>query len=179
MWLLLVWADMHEHAAHAPDGVGLWNPAHGRIYLVGELMRFKGLLFALVVVCASSLAEELPIVRDVHYPALNPDGGKVALSFQGDLWVAAVDDGIAARLTVIDNGSGLRNAPDDPPTGFDGEIAIELRGWSSLGSAASPCRPFDRSAGWRTTSGRSVWVRPPSRNGMYLCAGATVMRWLK
>ena len=65
-------------------------------------MRLKYLVFLLLVCCASAFAEELPIVRDVHYPALNADATKVAFCYQGDLWVAKVDDGIATRLTVSD-----------------------------------------------------------------------------
>ena len=46
--------------------------------------------------------EALPTFHDVHYTDLSPDGSQVAFSYQGDLWTAAVDDGIARRLTVSD-----------------------------------------------------------------------------
>ena len=56
----------------------------------------------LTAVGAPGITEELPLIRDVHYPALSPDASRVAFSFQGDIWVADVDEGIATRLTVSD-----------------------------------------------------------------------------
>lgn len=59
-------------------------------------------LFASTIVYAFAFAQELPVIRDVHYPDLSPDASQVAFEFQGDIWVANVDDGIARRLTVSD-----------------------------------------------------------------------------
>lgn len=38
---------------------------------------------------------------------------------------------VMARMAVIHHGPGQRNRPTDPPTGYDGPIAIEIRGSSS------------------------------------------------
>ena len=38
---------------------------------------------------------------------------------------------VVARLSIIDNGNGVGNQPDDTPTGYDGFIGIELRGSTS------------------------------------------------
>ena len=40
---------------------------------------------------------------------------------------------IPARMRIIDNGPGARNAVTDPPNDYDGHVGIELRGTSSLG----------------------------------------------
>ena len=42
-------------------------------------------------------ANENPFVRT---PALNPDGSKIAFSFQGDIWVVPSSGGTAIRMTV-------------------------------------------------------------------------------
>lgn len=47
----------------------------------------------------SARPPELTLPR---YPALSPDGSRVAFSHQGDVWVAGVDDGLAVRLTAHD-----------------------------------------------------------------------------
>ena len=61
------------------------------------------LLFLGVAPAPSEAAPEaLPTFHDVHYADLSPDGSQVAFEYQGDLWIAAVDDGIARRLTVSD-----------------------------------------------------------------------------
>lgn len=60
------------------------------------------ILFALLGLVAFAGAEELPVIRDVHYPDLSPDATQVAFEFQGDIWVANVEDGVARRLTVSD-----------------------------------------------------------------------------
>ncbi len=36
----------------------------------------------------------------VLFPAISPDGRQVAFSYQGDIWVASLDGGLARRLTV-------------------------------------------------------------------------------
>ncbi len=59
-------------------------------------------LFALLIVAAFAHAEELPVIRDVHYPDLSPDASQIAFEFQGDIWVAKVEDGVARRLTISD-----------------------------------------------------------------------------
>jgi tricorn protease len=59
-------------------------------------------LFATMTLNAFAAPEELPIIRDVHYPDLSPDASQIAFEYQGDIWVAKVDDGIARRLTVSD-----------------------------------------------------------------------------
>ena len=56
---------------------------------------------------------------------------------------------ITATLTVIDNGPGAVNRPEDPPTGYQGYIGIERRGQSSAhwakGSYAVETRRVDGS----------------------------------
>ncbi|MGQ9733173.1 MAG: PDZ domain-containing protein, partial [Candidatus Zipacnadales bacterium] len=77
-------------------------------------------LFCLFVICAFTSAEELPIIRDVHYPDLNHDASQIAFEFQGDLWVAAIEDGIARRLTISDAyESGPRFSPDGRSIAFN------------------------------------------------------------
>jgi tricorn protease len=59
-------------------------------------------VFPLLLVCAFPSAEELPVLRDVHFPELSPDASQIAFEYQGDIWVAGVEDGVARRLTVSD-----------------------------------------------------------------------------
>lgn len=59
-------------------------------------------LFGLLAAAAFTGSQELPLIDDAHYPGLSPDGSQVAFSFQGDIWTAGVEDGIARRLTVSD-----------------------------------------------------------------------------
>lgn len=57
----------------------------------------------LLVLATAGLAQETPIIRNLHFPDLSPDGSTVAFSYQGDLWVADLDGdqrGMARRLTV-------------------------------------------------------------------------------
>lgn len=65
-------------------------------------MRPTILLFCLLIGCVGVSAEELPVIRDVHYPDLNHDASQIAFSYQGDIWIAGVEDGIARRLTIND-----------------------------------------------------------------------------
>ena len=39
-------------------------------------------------------------IQLVRYPAIAPDGSQIAFSFQGDIWTASIDGGIARRLTI-------------------------------------------------------------------------------
>ena len=63
-------------------------------------MRLTSALFLSLAISAFTAAQELPPIQDAHYPDLSPDASRVAFSFQGDIWVAGVEDGIASRLTV-------------------------------------------------------------------------------
>ncbi|MBM3473984.1 MAG: PDZ domain-containing protein [Armatimonadetes bacterium] len=77
------------------------------------------MLFPLLLVCAFTRAEELPVIRDVHYPDLNPDATQIAFEYQGDIWVANVEDGIGRRLTVSDAyESRPRFSPDGKSIAF-------------------------------------------------------------
>ncbi|MFQ6099413.1 MAG: DPP IV N-terminal domain-containing protein, partial [Armatimonadota bacterium] len=59
------------------------------------------------------------MIREVHYPALSSDASRVAFSFQGDLWVANIEDGIATRLTVSDaHDARPRFSPDGRSIAF-------------------------------------------------------------
>ena len=52
---------------------------------------------------SGAFAQELPVIHDMHYADLSPDGSQVAFSYQGDLWVADLNEqgqGVARRLTV-------------------------------------------------------------------------------
>jgi len=57
-------------------------------------------MFPLFLACAFTSAEEPPVLRDVHFPDLSPNASQIAFGFQGDIWVAGVEDGLARRLTV-------------------------------------------------------------------------------
>jgi tricorn protease len=65
-------------------------------------VRLTCTLFCVLAAAAFTAAQELPVIRDAHYPDLSPDGSQIAFSFQGDIWVAGSEDGIARRLTVSD-----------------------------------------------------------------------------
>lgn len=64
------------------------------------------LLLASIALSASLAAaqalDELPLVEDAHYPDLSPDGSRLAFTWQGDIWVAPLEDGkgVARRITV-------------------------------------------------------------------------------
>ncbi|MBU2491037.1 MAG: PDZ domain-containing protein [Bacteroidetes bacterium] len=55
------------------------------------------LLISFILGTGIIVAEEDPFVRT---PSLNPDGSKVAFSFQGDIWVVPSTGGNALRMTV-------------------------------------------------------------------------------
>ncbi len=42
-------------------------------------------------------AQDDPILR---YPALSPDGSQISFSYQGDIWIASTNGGVARRLTI-------------------------------------------------------------------------------
>jgi tricorn protease len=81
---------------------------------------FAGLGVVVCVLLSSSLpAQQAPVIRDCHYPALSPDGSRVAFSYQGDVWVAEVATGDSRRLTLSDAyDSRPRFSPDGRQLAF-------------------------------------------------------------
>lgn len=79
-----------------------------------------GLISALAALGAR--AQELPIIHDMHYADLSADGSRVAFSYQGDLWVADVNElgqGVARRLTVhVAYDGRVRFSPDGKRLAF-------------------------------------------------------------
>lgn len=60
---------------------------------------------ALSAVCAYPARQLAPSdtpIRCPHYPALSPDGSKICLSYQGNLWIVSSKGGDASRVTVAD-----------------------------------------------------------------------------
>ena len=72
------------------------------------------LLLMLWSVLGSATGQEMPTIQDVHYPDLDGDGGRIAFSFQGDIWVADVSSEVCRRLTVSD---GYESRPRFSPDG--------------------------------------------------------------
>jgi tricorn protease len=61
------------------------------------------LRFALAALLCAALA--VPVAAQdtdpfLRHPAVHPDGGQIAFSYQGDLWTVAADGGRAERLTI-------------------------------------------------------------------------------
>ncbi len=65
---------------------------------MNQLLAALALFAPRAAFCAAP--EVLPEFRDVHYADLSPDGSQVVFSYQGDLWTADVEEGVARRLTV-------------------------------------------------------------------------------
>lgn len=55
--------------------------------------------------------EDITLLR---FPALNPDGSKIAFSYQGDIWTTDVNGGTARRLTIHES---YESAPQWSPDG--------------------------------------------------------------
>ncbi|MBD3176937.1 MAG: hypothetical protein GF320_17320, partial [Armatimonadia bacterium] len=89
----------------------------------------KTLSLALAIVAGPGVllatAQELPIIHDMHYADLSPDGSRAAFSYQGDLWIADIDDsgeGQARRLTVHVAYEGrIRFSPDGERIAFSSD----------------------------------------------------------
>lgn len=65
--------------------------------LTGRLIPTLFFVAALLGVVSPIHAEEPPFARQ---PGLSPDGKQITFSFQGDIWVQAVEGGNARRLTI-------------------------------------------------------------------------------
>ncbi|GBC97856.1 Tricorn protease [bacterium HR17] len=63
-------------------------------------MRRCSVLMWLCAVMAVAVGQPLEPARFLRFPALSPDGSKIAFSYLGDIWVAPADGGMATRLTV-------------------------------------------------------------------------------
>ncbi|MEY3855226.1 MAG: hypothetical protein RIS68_1240, partial [Bacteroidota bacterium] len=48
--------------------------------------------------CFGMLQAQNPLI--LRQPAINPDGTKIAFSYQGDIWTVAAQGGKASRLTI-------------------------------------------------------------------------------
>ena len=57
-------------------------------------------VLALLLVGAPALTAQQDAAPFARFPALSPDGGTVAFSWQGDIWTVPVEGGLATRLTV-------------------------------------------------------------------------------
>ncbi|MBU0982659.1 MAG: peptidase S41, partial [candidate division Zixibacteria bacterium] len=55
------------------------------------------LLFVTLITVSGPFAADVLYAR---YPALSPDGGTIAFTYQGDLWTVPSEGGRATRLTV-------------------------------------------------------------------------------
>ncbi len=63
-------------------------------------------LIAIVTALPLPLSAEEVVVPYLRHPSLSPDAGRIAFSYQGDIWTAPVSGGDAVRLTVhpaVDN----------------------------------------------------------------------------
>lgn len=58
----------------------------------------KSLLVPFLSLCAATALAAVPTMP--RYPAPSPDGGRIAFSWQGDLWVAPAAGGAAQRITA-------------------------------------------------------------------------------
>lgn len=79
--------------------------------------------------------------QDAAFPAVELTSTNLPLILIGTGGRSILDEPkIDAQMKVIDNGPGKLNRPTDPPTDYDGRIAIEVRGHHSAGF---PQQPFD------------------------------------
>jgi len=62
----------------------------------------KKLLFLLVLtcICISGIAQESENPLWLRYPAISPDGSKIAFAYQGDIYTVSISGGEAKRLTI-------------------------------------------------------------------------------
>ena len=63
--------------------------------MIKKLIILSQILF--LFVSFNLAADKSPFVR---FPSPNPDGSKIAFSFQGDIWTVPIDGGAAKRLTI-------------------------------------------------------------------------------
>ncbi|MGB6035270.1 MAG: hypothetical protein WBG42_03305, partial [Cryomorphaceae bacterium] len=62
----------------------------------------KKLLFSLVLTsfCILGIAQESENPLWLRYPAISPDGSKIAFAYQGDIYTVSISGGEAKRLTI-------------------------------------------------------------------------------
>ncbi len=63
-------------------------------------MRKLAIIGWLLVFALVARAQELEPAKFLRFPALSPEGSKIAFSYLGDIWVAPAEGGMATRLTV-------------------------------------------------------------------------------
>lgn len=77
-------------------------------------------LLLIIGFCLNTSAQE----SDTYFlsqPSLTPDGKKVVFSFEGDLWIAGIQDGMATRITAMQGyETGAKISPDGKWVAFTG-----------------------------------------------------------
>lgn len=77
-------------------------------------------LLLIIGFCLNTSAQE----SDTYFlsqPSLTPDGKKVVFSFEGDLWIAGIQDGMATRITAMQGyETGAKVSPDGKWVAFTG-----------------------------------------------------------
>ncbi len=81
--------------------------------------RVKVLCLILFLCSVSITAQKKSLL--IRYPAINPEGSKIAFSYQGDIWTVPAEGGNAIRLTVHDAYEAFPKwSPDGKQIAFSG-----------------------------------------------------------